>query len=58
MKKKTLGNTNVNVSAIGLGCMGMSDFYGSTDEKESISTLHRAQQVYPWPLAQHHKHEA
>lgn len=42
MKKKHLGNTDVLVSELGLGCMGMSEFYGKTDEQESIATLHRA----------------
>ena len=32
----------LEVSAIGLGCMGMSEFYGPTDEAEAIATLHRA----------------
>ncbi|MEI2266335.1 aldo/keto reductase [Erwinia sp. CGal63] len=40
MKRRTLGN--LEVSAIGLGCMGMSFAYGSSDEKEAIATLHRA----------------
>jgi aryl-alcohol dehydrogenase-like predicted oxidoreductase len=40
MKQRQLGS--LKVSAIGLGCMGMSAFYGSTDERESIATLHRA----------------
>lgn len=42
MKFKKLGNTDEQLSAIGLGCMGMSFAYGPTDEQESISTLHRA----------------
>lgn len=42
MKLKPLGNTKLRVSAIGLGCMGMSEFYGPVNEKESIATLHRA----------------
>lgn len=42
MKYRNLGRTNEKLSAIGLGCMGMSWAYGSTDETESIATLHRA----------------
>ncbi|MFI6739954.1 aldo/keto reductase [Nonomuraea sp. NPDC050451] len=42
MKKRTLGNGGPQVSALGLGCMGMSDFYGPGDEKESIAVIHRA----------------
>ncbi|AZB26776.1 MULTISPECIES: aldo/keto reductase [Chryseobacterium] len=42
MKFKKLGNTGEQLSAIGLGCMGMSFAYGPSDEQESISTLHRA----------------
>jgi aryl-alcohol dehydrogenase-like predicted oxidoreductase len=37
-----LGNSTLNVNRIGLGCMGMSEFYGSFDESESINTLHKA----------------
>ncbi|PHV06981.1 aldo/keto reductase [Janthinobacterium sp. BJB412] len=42
MKTRTLGSTGLSVSAIGLGCMGMSFAYGGADEAESIRTLHRA----------------
>ncbi|CAN5287494.1 aldo/keto reductase [soil metagenome] len=42
MQMRTLGNANVAVSAIGLGCMGMSDFYGAADEGDSISVIHAA----------------
>ena len=42
MKYRKLGKTEVSLSAIGLGCMGMSAAYGVADEKESIKILHRA----------------
>src|SRR5262249_41534854 len=37
-----LGRQGLEVTALGLGCMGMSDFYGPTDEAESLATIHRA----------------
>ena len=42
MKHITLGNEGLQVSAIGLGCMGMSEFYGQHDDHESAATIHRA----------------
>jgi aryl-alcohol dehydrogenase-like predicted oxidoreductase len=42
MQKRRLGSGGPEVSAIGLGCMGMSEFYGSGDEQESIATIHHA----------------
>ena len=42
MKTRRLGTDGPEVSAIGLGCMGMSEFYGSRDEQESLATIHRA----------------
>ncbi|MBD2434891.1 MULTISPECIES: aldo/keto reductase [Fischerella] len=42
MKKRKLGNQGLIVSELGLGCMGMSEYYGSRDEKEAIATIHRS----------------
>ena len=42
MERRELGKPGLVVSALGLGCMGMSDFYGDGDEAESIATIHRA----------------
>ncbi|AFC28276.1 Auxin-induced protein PCNT115 [Paenibacillus mucilaginosus 3016] len=42
MKTRTLGRSNLEVSSLGLGCMGMSDFYSGRDEEESIRTIHRS----------------
>src|ERR1017187_8543657 len=42
MNMRHLGKSGLNVSPIGLGCMGMSEFYGACDEAEAIATIHRA----------------
>ena len=42
MEYRRLGQSSLVVSAMGLGCMGMSEFYGATDDAESIATIHRA----------------
>jgi aryl-alcohol dehydrogenase-like predicted oxidoreductase len=42
MQTRTLGRSGPTVSALGLGCMGMSEFYGESDDDESIATIHRA----------------
>ncbi|MGH9625931.1 MAG: aldo/keto reductase [Bryobacteraceae bacterium] len=42
METRILGSKGLSVSALGLGCMGMSEFYGSADDTESIAVMHRA----------------
>ena len=42
MKQRTLGSQGLSVSELGLGCMGMSEFYGEGEDGESIATIHRA----------------
>jgi aryl-alcohol dehydrogenase-like predicted oxidoreductase len=42
MDRRKLGRQGLEVGALGLGCMGMSDFYGPADEAESVATIHRA----------------
>ena len=42
MDTRTLGREGLVVSSMGLGCMGMSEFYGAADENDAIATIHRA----------------
>ena len=42
METRTLGSSGITVSAIGLGCMGMSEFYGAADRQQSIEVIHAA----------------
>jgi aryl-alcohol dehydrogenase-like predicted oxidoreductase len=45
MDRRNLGSEGLVVSSLGLGCMGMSEFYGTADEGESIATIHRAMEL-------------
>ncbi|HYU31965.1 MAG TPA: aldo/keto reductase [Thermoanaerobaculia bacterium] len=45
MHTRELGRSGLSVSALGLGCMGMSDFYGPSDEEKSLGTLHHAVEI-------------
>jgi aryl-alcohol dehydrogenase-like predicted oxidoreductase len=45
MEQRVLGRDGLKVSALGLGCMGMSEFYGPGDDAESIATIHRAMEL-------------
>ena len=42
MKTRRLGASGPEVSAVGLGCMGMSEFYGPADDEQSIAVIHKA----------------
>lgn len=42
MDRRKLGNEGLEVSTLGLGCKGMSDFYGTENDEESIATIHHA----------------
>ncbi len=42
MQRRTLGSDGLEVSALGLGCMGMSEFYGTPDDQQAIEVIHRA----------------
>jgi aryl-alcohol dehydrogenase-like predicted oxidoreductase len=42
LDRRPLGTEGLVVSVLGLGCMGMSEFYGTAGEEESIATIHRA----------------
>ena len=42
MRERNLGSEGLVVSEIGLGCMGMSEFYGTENDEESIATIHRS----------------
>lgn len=60
MKTRRLGQHGLEVPAVGLGCMGMSDFYGGSDRSENLKVLHKALEIgcnfwdtadmYVWPI--------
>jgi aryl-alcohol dehydrogenase-like predicted oxidoreductase len=45
MEKRQLGKKGLELSAMGLGCMGMSEFYGSHSDEESVRNIHRAMEL-------------
>jgi hypothetical protein len=45
MDQRRLGSQGLTVSALGLGCMGMSDFYAGRDDAGSVATIHRAMEL-------------
>ena len=45
MRRRSLGSEGLTVPELGLGCIGMSEFYGTGDEDESVATIHRAIEV-------------
>ena len=54
MIRRTLGASGPRVSAIGLGCMGMSSLYGAADETESTATIHARRLNLLSPTIPHH----
>ena len=50
MRQRQLGRSGLTVSALGLGCMGMSEFYGARDEAEASATIHRALDLGAQPI--------
>ena len=55
MQERTLGNTQVTLPPIGLGCMGLSEFYGPpTEQSAAIELLHEAIKLYLTSLTRNH----